>query len=691
MSDMLAAALAYAKDGWPVLPLHTPVPGGACDCPRPNQCDSPGKHPRTQHGLKDATTDELTIQRWWRTWPHANVGLAVPEGWVIIDVDGQEGLDALKEGNYQLPPTAIQSTGRGTHYVYRTASRFAPKVGLLEKVDLRGPGSYVVAAPSLHYSGAVYEWTIPLDEASSAPPWLSALVDRSRARSGVAGSGGLELREVLSGLPEGRRDVEIFRAACKLRAIDLPMDMAISLVREAAAKCAPPFDQDVAEYKVRAAYKTYPTNAPVGSLPAQVTLLGPDSVLVEFETAQFVFTELEKTSRELQAEMEVTLLAPGLPNRDPYVQRLNLLSMSSRDGCRRELEGLYGKNFGWTALLASAVTKAQDAYLKIDRAERFSQIAPPDRLQFVVADMVPENGLTILFGSGSSLKTYLLYAMALSVSRGLEFLERKTQRRKVMLIDYETGRETAAYRMRRVAEGMGLPMSAVNDVHFWWADGIPLPDQVESIKRSCEANGVGLVMLDHLAVACGADASDQTTANRMQRAMARLNLPIVAIGHVSSEAESAAGPPDKPFGSIFWVNAARRTILVIRHQDTASALADVSLFCKKSNDGARPIDVGGQVQFTDPGGPIFISRGFPGYVNRAMEQGRSPEDKIAGYLAQHNAVAGPDLARELGLTPNQVKQAVYKSGRFTNVGTPEKPLWAIRRPDDGNGVVELPF
>src|SRR5262245_44815036 len=81
---LLAAALAYASRGWRVIPLHHVV-NGKCSCSKAD-CGSPGKHPRTQHGVKDGTTDASTIRGWWQTWPSANVAICTgPESglWVL--------------------------------------------------------------------------------------------------------------------------------------------------------------------------------------------------------------------------------------------------------------------------------------------------------------------------------------------------------------------------------------------------------------------------------------------------------------------------------------------------------------------------------------------------------------------------------------------------------------------------------
>ena len=89
--DTLKAALDYAAMGWAVLPLHA-VEKGRCTCGDAG-CGSPGKHPRTNHGLKDATSDPDTIRAWWAAWPDSNVGVRTGEesGIVVLDVDPRHG------------------------------------------------------------------------------------------------------------------------------------------------------------------------------------------------------------------------------------------------------------------------------------------------------------------------------------------------------------------------------------------------------------------------------------------------------------------------------------------------------------------------------------------------------------------------------------------------------------------------
>lgn len=167
---MMAAALLYAKWGWPVFPLHTPV-GNGCSCASP-QCGNPGKHPRTRNGFKDASTDPATITQWWTDWPGANVGLVTgpASGLLVLDVDprnrGDETLDELIRQVGRLPDTPeVMTGGGGRHFFFRWDDALATcRKGLGAGLDVKGAGGYVVAAPSLHASGRHYGW-----EASGHP------------------------------------------------------------------------------------------------------------------------------------------------------------------------------------------------------------------------------------------------------------------------------------------------------------------------------------------------------------------------------------------------------------------------------------------------------------------------------------------------------------------------------------------
>jgi hypothetical protein len=94
------AALGYAARGWAVLPVHVPLPQG-CSCEQ--DCGaSAGKHPRTRHGLKEASRNPDRIWIWWRRWPEANVGIRTgrESGLVVLDVDvrhdGEASLETLE-------------------------------------------------------------------------------------------------------------------------------------------------------------------------------------------------------------------------------------------------------------------------------------------------------------------------------------------------------------------------------------------------------------------------------------------------------------------------------------------------------------------------------------------------------------------------------------------------------------------
>lgn len=194
--SMLDYALAYAAIGWPVFPVNwvdqeTNAATGEivsrCSC-GDAACDRIGKHPRTDHGLKDATTSPESIAAWWGRWPVANIAVATGTPCWVLDIDCKNGkrgdlvLEALERERGMLPATLqARSQSGGRHYFFRGQAGVANSTDRLGPgVDVRGAGGYIIVEPS-RISGtyAFEDWEAlggGAPELAPAPGWLLAAV-----------------------------------------------------------------------------------------------------------------------------------------------------------------------------------------------------------------------------------------------------------------------------------------------------------------------------------------------------------------------------------------------------------------------------------------------------------------------------------------------------------------------------------
>ena len=219
-TPLLDAALDYAARGWAVLPLHSPTEDGRCSCSNP-KCASPAKHPRTTHGLKDATTDPDTIRRWWSRWPTANIGIVCgPESFVVLDLDRhspEADGPAIAEARFEWEAEGplAETGGGGLHCFYRhPGGHVKSRCGagaIAPGVELRGDGSYIVAPPSVHISGRAYTWRHDpdLEPMTDLPAW---------ALNGAAGDGARGQTPTDAGAPSPRvsatRPSRVWPAPC---------------------------------------------------------------------------------------------------------------------------------------------------------------------------------------------------------------------------------------------------------------------------------------------------------------------------------------------------------------------------------------------------------------------------------------------------------------------------------------------
>ena len=254
--------------------MHT-VKDGKCSCNDGDACQRPGKHPRTAHGVKDATTSKTQIKSWWERWSRANVGIAAghESGILVLDIDPRNGgAETLKNLEAELgppPDTVTANTGGGgqhrifAHPAFPVRKDNAGKV-FGSGIDVLSDGCIMVAPPSRHASGKRYRWQegksfhdlkpVPLPE-----PWLSRLRGETAAQpnadSAPAQSAGL--------VNEGGRNNHLTSLAGMLQRSGVtPEVITAALMAENAAKCSPPLDSSEVE-KIVANITKYPA-APLG-------------------------------------------------------------------------------------------------------------------------------------------------------------------------------------------------------------------------------------------------------------------------------------------------------------------------------------------------------------------------------------------------------------------------------------------
>lgn len=170
-----SAALAVAGKGKPVFPCNIK------------------KHPMTEHGYLDATTDTDTINEMFSRSGVAGIGMPTGpvSGLLVIDRDRKNGVDGiaackdLEADLGPLPETLQQRTGSGGDQLFFTYPAGAEipcsagKVG--PGIDVRSAGGYVIIPPSRNEAG-VYAWLNRLQPAPLPQSWIDRLARKPRPK-----------------------------------------------------------------------------------------------------------------------------------------------------------------------------------------------------------------------------------------------------------------------------------------------------------------------------------------------------------------------------------------------------------------------------------------------------------------------------------------------------------------------------
>lgn len=215
MTEILEAALGYARRGWPVFPCHPKTTAALVKVAKGEQLA--------------ASTDEAVIADWWQRWPLAMIGAPTGKrsGFCVVVVgsgyDEKSGIlhlvgelmSGLEDAiGVKLPPTVTAASGSGnTHFYFKTGEALpARRSGIAAGVEIRGDGGYVVLPPSLRHDGKAYRWVSGPDQAelADAPAELiDALLKRGTFEKATKLKKAAKLTQVSEG-PDRLREIARF-------------------------------------------------------------------------------------------------------------------------------------------------------------------------------------------------------------------------------------------------------------------------------------------------------------------------------------------------------------------------------------------------------------------------------------------------------------------------------------------------
>ena len=217
----------------------------------------------------------------------------------------------------------------------------------------------------------------------------------------------------------------------------------------------------------------------------------------------FRFSEIERFRRtQCDAFVEVVVHHGGKIKQMSC--RLNLASSSAKDGLVRSLARMVGGKKEFDSHFSNAV---EALYAKLDaipRSESVIEIEPITGNMMLFHPFITDKSANLVFGDGSSTKSYICIHLAISLVTGLPFAGFKPARKiNVLFLDFEDVGGKFSDRVNRVASGMPVSpeIEDLRNLRYMQARGTPLHDMVNSIKEEVTKHKIELLVVDSVGAA----------------------------------------------------------------------------------------------------------------------------------------------------------------------------------------------
>lgn len=264
--------------------------------------------------------------------------------------------------------------------------------------------------------------------------------------------------------------------------------------------------------------------------------------------------------------------------------RLNLLSSQAQSWLARDLEALI-KEVDWRRLVIEVCHEIAATWRGRPNLVFLSDVEPQGPLPDLLENFIPSQQTTILCGDGGTCKSFIALGIGVAVQEGIRLSPRVVpiEHQNVLYLDWEDCADEHAERLYQIAQGLMLDHMP----HIAYVEMTrPLHESIEEVKEIVDRENIGFVIIDSLALACGAEPESSDSAVRTMGALRRLNNTTrLIVAHVSKAQIEKKATFSGPIGSIYFKNLSRSVWEVAKSPEEVADHTIVGLFHRKVNRG----------------------------------------------------------------------------------------------------------
>ena len=300
---------------------------------------------------------------------------------------------------------------------------------------------------------------------------------------------------------------------------------------------------------------------------------------------------IETSKQSLSAEIVIQSIEP---ERHLHQARLTLTDTRQRKSLENTLNGRTEgvekyKDIDWYEIIEYVCVKTLEKYREGTPPIQLGDLPEATEIEYQLCPVLIKGEPTLIYGDGGIGKTNMALFWALLVQHNHPYFNLEPQQTNCLYLDWEASERVLKRRVDAMKKGLGITDKKTILYRYCTQ---PLPSDALEIQSIILKNDIGLVVIDPVALACGADPETAETAIRFFNALRSLNITTLSVHHIAKISDGK-----KPFGSVFWHNSARSSFEIRNSQRPEDNEIHLGIYHRKMNDAPLLKPMGYTLQF----------------------------------------------------------------------------------------------